>query len=76
MGVLLKIVIICIVVYYSVKFVAGFVLPIYLAAKKLQMQKQQANQKNSQSKRASDTNSTHITYKGGDYIEYEEIENR
>ena len=49
MGVLLKIVIICIVVYYSVKFVAGFVLPIYLAAKKLQMQKQQANQKNSQS---------------------------
>jgi len=75
MGLLLKIVIICVVVYYSVRFVAGILLPIYMAAKKIQKQQQQFTS-NKSSNHSPDSQNNQVSYRGGDYIEYEEIENR
>lgn len=68
MGFVVKIIIICLVVYWSVRFVSGFFLPIYRAAKR--MQQSNATRKQSASNNSVET----IQYKGGEYIEYEELE--
>ena len=67
MGFLLKFIIICLVVYWFVRLATSFLLPVYLAAKRVQ---QKSNRMNT----PSDNNTHTIQYKGGEYIEYEEVE--
>lgn len=68
MGFLFKLIIICLIIYWLVRWVVSFLLPIYLAAKRVQ-------QKNTQSMKKPDENNMQtLQYKGGEYIEYEEVE--
>ncbi|OWY22134.1 hypothetical protein C7N43_13480 [Sphingobacteriales bacterium UPWRP_1] len=68
MGFLLKLIIICLIVYWVVRWAASFLLPLYLAAKRVQQKNTQSMEKPAQN------NMQTLQYKGGDYIEYEEVE--
>lgn len=69
MGFLIKIIIICLVVYWSVKFVSGFFLPVYRVAKRMQQKNATHSAKTNAGNRVEP-----LQYKGGEYIEYEELD--
>lgn len=76
MGALIKILVICLLVYWSVRFILNLALPLYTAIKKIQKQQNSHNTAGFTNGNAAAHSPSQFSYKGGEYIDYEEVESR